>query len=396
MQFVKTADLKPGMRLAKPIYNRMGVLLYERDTKLTLQGITSIENFGLIGIFILEPAEPLPPLSKEDLEFEQYQTVYLFKLRENVKQIQEKKNPQTLHELVEDIIKRYGSLDHRLNFTQNLRSSADFTYKHAISTGILSALIGNQMQLSHTEKMILVYASLLYDIGYLNVPYAILDKGKELTAEEKELVQHKLENGYQLLHPEYNDFQLPAATLQLIYSYLFSRNSKHNVKADSISPVAQKLLPILHTAITFDKMTAMNLHQTPVSEIAAVRILSKDPAVYPANVVYALSRAIHILPSGCSVELSNGEKALVLEDNPQDFTKPLILRFKDNQVVDLSDPDTYAKYHVIDTMKTMDNRIKIDEETLKQFKADERIMEIATRFRQRKAKLNTQNTVSVS
>ena len=60
MQFVKTADLKPGMRLAKPIYNRMGVLLYERDTRLTIQGINSIENFGLIGIFILEPAEPLP------------------------------------------------------------------------------------------------------------------------------------------------------------------------------------------------------------------------------------------------------------------------------------------------------------------------------------------------
>lgn len=50
MQFVKTADLKPGMRLAKPIYNRMGVLLYERDTRLTIQGINSIENFGLIGI----------------------------------------------------------------------------------------------------------------------------------------------------------------------------------------------------------------------------------------------------------------------------------------------------------------------------------------------------------
>lgn len=39
MQFVKTADLKPGMRLAKPIYNKMGVLLYERDTLLTMQGI---------------------------------------------------------------------------------------------------------------------------------------------------------------------------------------------------------------------------------------------------------------------------------------------------------------------------------------------------------------------
>ena len=75
MQFVKTADLKPGMRLAKPIYNKMGVLLYERDTLLTMQGINSIENFGLIGIFILEPAEPVPPLSREDLEFEQLMPV---------------------------------------------------------------------------------------------------------------------------------------------------------------------------------------------------------------------------------------------------------------------------------------------------------------------------------
>ena len=70
MQFVRSQDLKPGMRLAKPIYNKMGVLLYERNTKLTLQSINSIDNFGLIGIFILEPAEPVPPLSKEDLEFD--------------------------------------------------------------------------------------------------------------------------------------------------------------------------------------------------------------------------------------------------------------------------------------------------------------------------------------
>ena len=31
MRFVKTDDLKPGMRLARPIYNKNGVLLYERN-----------------------------------------------------------------------------------------------------------------------------------------------------------------------------------------------------------------------------------------------------------------------------------------------------------------------------------------------------------------------------
>lgn len=35
MLFIRTDDLKPGMRLAKPIYNKLGVMLYDRDTRLT-------------------------------------------------------------------------------------------------------------------------------------------------------------------------------------------------------------------------------------------------------------------------------------------------------------------------------------------------------------------------
>ena len=46
MKFVKSDDLKLGMRLAKPIYNRDGVMLYERNSKLTRQGIVSIQNYG--------------------------------------------------------------------------------------------------------------------------------------------------------------------------------------------------------------------------------------------------------------------------------------------------------------------------------------------------------------
>ena len=59
MIFVKADELKKGMRLAKPIYNKNGVMLYERDSRLTEQGIISIQNFGLIGIYVLEPAEPV-------------------------------------------------------------------------------------------------------------------------------------------------------------------------------------------------------------------------------------------------------------------------------------------------------------------------------------------------
>ena len=59
MIYVKAEDLKVGMRLARPIYNKRGILLYGRNDKITRQGIESVKNFGLIGLYVLEPAEPL-------------------------------------------------------------------------------------------------------------------------------------------------------------------------------------------------------------------------------------------------------------------------------------------------------------------------------------------------
>ena len=46
MLFVKVDELKPGMRLGKPIYNKNGVLLYDRDTKLTMRAIYGIKILG--------------------------------------------------------------------------------------------------------------------------------------------------------------------------------------------------------------------------------------------------------------------------------------------------------------------------------------------------------------
>ena len=96
MQYVKISQLKPGMRLARPIYNKRGVMLFERNTKLTRQGIASIENFGLWGIYILEPAEPVPPLSDEDIEMERFFTVSTFRLKDDLSLLTNGMAPQNI------------------------------------------------------------------------------------------------------------------------------------------------------------------------------------------------------------------------------------------------------------------------------------------------------------
>lgn len=385
MQFVKTADLKPGMRLAKPIYNRMGVLLYERNTNLTIQGINSIENFGLIGIFILEPAEPVPPLSQEDIEFEQFQTIYMFKLKDCMDKLVNRKAVSPLTDLSNGICERYGSLDHKLNFTQNLRSSADFVYKHSISVAILTALLANEMQLSSEDKLSLIQAALLFDFGYLYVPPKILEKGNDLEPGDKDFVQLSLERGYDIVKAEAPALALSALTQEILALHTFA--ASRSVSLKETRPEAQFLYHILKVADKFDRLTAMNINQPPISELLAMDYLSSHEEEYDQKVVSALADCIHILPTGACLDFSNGEKGLVLQENPNDFLHPMVLNFSDNQIYDMSNPKVRESLHIVDIMKTMDNRIQIDEETLKHFTSDQATKATLDHFYQKKALL---------
>lgn len=379
MKFVRTEELAVGMRLAKPIYNKNGVLLYERNTQLTHPGIKSIQNFGLIGIYILEPAEPLPPLSKEDLEFEQSQTIYMFQLRDCYNQMLKRKKMTELPSFVGDVLKRFGMLDHRVNFNQNLRSSDDAIYKHSISTAILAAMISHAMQLPYDRQKALVAASLLFNFGQSFVPKNLLNKADTLSKGEHDILQQSFEKGliYFEIYQDAYDF-MPLAYQLLQYYILQPGNRPPEVEKNSDLYL---MADILKVADHFDSFTAMGLDQEPVSEIMGMKHLQEHPELYNEEVTIALARCIHIVPTGASVDLSTGDKGIILAENPIDFMHPLVLRLHNNQVYDLSDPVIAKHMQIIDIMKTMDNRVSIDKHTLEQFVADEQIKETTVRFR---------------
>ena len=292
--------------------------------------------------------------------------------------------PETLTDLTNDILTHYGTLDHKMPFTQILRSSADFVYKHSISTAILSAMMANVLGYSRREKENLVTAALLYDLGYLFVPRYILDKKDDLTDEDLRMIQECRRKGFQLLYPETNKYLLHAEVLNTIQQThtILAAVSPDSLQGKSFSRNAL----VLTVADKFDQLTAMNLHHAPVSEIAAIRYLRKTPQLYNPQAVSALANCIQILPSGCSIDLTNGEKAIVLVENPDNFMAPLILTIRDNRTYDLSNPEVAKKIQIADIMKTMDNRIMVDEDTLKQFSSDSKLSDTLKRYQQRMKK----------
>ena len=103
------------------------------------------------------------------------------------------------------------------------------------------------------------------------------------------------------------------------------------------------------------------------------------------EVISALADCIHILPTGCSIDLSNSDKGIVLTENDHNFMAPIILSIKDNQIYDLSDPKVAEQLQIVDVMKTMDNRIVIDSDTLKCFSSDPKLQRTLEKFRRNKA-----------
>lgn len=348
MLFVKVDDLKVGMRLAKPIYNKNGVMLYERNTNLTPQGIVSIKNFGLIGIYILEPAEPLPPLSEEDKAFERFQTMGVFSIKDDLILLSKGKKAQNLVTLTNMIIHDYGNLNHRINFMQNLRSPDDYSYKHSLNVAILTALLTHRHGMKGQDQVDTILAALLHDLG------SILHSNAALKTAPNDATRKKFQaEGMSLIK---QDLSISQNILKILTQFYRGASSSSMIEAQ-----------ILKIACDYDSLTAMSLDTEPVSGFCAIQKIMSQPEIYDKEIVNDLINSIQILPPGACVELSNHEKGLVITQNPMDILKPTILSFRDNSIYDLSIKSVYDSVQIVDIMKTMDNRFVIDEESLSKF-----------------------------
>ena len=285
MKFVKTEDLKIGMRLAKPIYNNKGVLLYDRNSKLTQQGIESVHNFKLIGIYILEPAEPLPPQSEEDVEFEKFQMVTVFSVEEELRSILEKGKNNRIYQLAENIVRNYGRLDHKINFLQNLRSKEDFVYKHSLNVAILAAMICNKMNLRKDETTETVVCALVHDIGKLTADPQLLVKD-DITEEETAELKAAEFSGISMLEAVFsstpNIKRVVLQTYKRLDAYRKGEEIDRNIKMVTGAKV-------LCVAEEYDRMTAINSAGEPQSEFAQIRLMMNNPEYFEPEQPQAFS-----------------------------------------------------------------------------------------------------------
>lgn len=360
MKFVKTENLKIGMRLARPIYNKKGVLLFDLGSDLSSQAIDSVKNFGLLGIYVLEPAEPIPPMSDEDREFERFQTMAGAAIQEELSTILTMKKQSKMQSISDMIIRQFGRQNGRINFYQNLRSKDDYVYRHSLNVAILCAMITHVMNLRLDEQQQIVYAAIVHDIGKLTLP-AELVCSTELTNEQQmQIFSAQMRTGDYVEEAFGDGIAIKRICNQALMAQADAdRGDKKNENRKMVRGAK-----VLMVANRYDELTGMTLDGNSESEVKAIRELSGNKDVYDPEVVSALVASINVLSPGVGVELNTGEKALVLSENTQDVLRPTVLSFRDNSILDLS-LRVNSEFEVVDVMKTLDNRCIMDTAALR-------------------------------
>ncbi len=359
MLCLKPNELKRGMKLGRPIYNKQGVLLYDRNTKLTRQSVQSIANFGLLGVFVLEPTEPAPEMSDEEREFERFQTMSMFALKEELDSLINNNGVKNIENLAAKIIKMYGGLGHKINFIGNMRSNEDYVYKHSLSVAILCAVIASNIRMSHSEQMDIVISALLHETGRAMIPKSFLDKGSDLSEEDKFML-NKLEiDGNELIQQDTNI----SSTVKII----LGQNFREVAGKTSDNRKLLEGTKVLRIADVYDTMTEMGMGKETYSSITVIRFFLSELETYGERGVSGLIKGINILNPGVCVELTNGTRALVIKENEANILRPMVLGLDNNTIYDLSIDRIYGVVQIKDILKKMDKRVKLSPDFVGQF-----------------------------
>ena len=252
MRFVKTSDLKRGMRIGRPIFNKRGELVYDRDRKITDADIVKIRSLKIMGIFTLDPSEPLPPVSEIGMEYEKQRFVNVYALRDEMQEIQVLHRAHKIDRISNSIISSFGGIKRRIDFPQSIRSRDEYVCCHSVDVAILSTLLSNHLGVADSDKKALVYAALLHDIGKYVVPDSVLEN--ETPEDTERILFNAQDIGFELIgNVLENDHKVVNTCID---SHRILRSLRFGRKLEAEKP--SLITKILVVADYFDSLTAID------------------------------------------------------------------------------------------------------------------------------------------
>lgn len=292
-----------GEKLAHPVYNENGMLYINNGIEIKESTLRNIKKIGITTVYI---EDDNPIVLEETLETRKHLSLVKI-LKEEFKSIKknQKINDKVIKEVILEVIENINISENAYRPTTiESEEEIDKLVMHSLDVAILSITIGLQMKYNFDKLAVLGMGALLHDIGKLaDSKEDHATAGLKLARQNSSILPTALTCIYQH-HEHYDGTGFPQGLKgEKIYEYarIVSICNEH------INSLAENKLP----------------HES------AERLAAKSVNIFDKEIVTTFLHSVVCYPNGLSVELSDGNKGIVVRQN-KDFPQRPVLQVVSN------------------------------------------------------------------
>lgn len=327
MRRIKLEHIKGYELLAKDIYGPTGTVLISKGTILKKEYIEKLIKLKITDVFVEDDISR--DIQVKDITEEKISEECSEKLRETLERFVYSGSEEMLQLSQVAITVMEGVLLQKevIYIISNVRNYSRSLYEHSLSVTALAILIAVRAGYSQEEARDIAIGALLHDIGFTNVK----EKYQELILEEqeekiqKEIKRHVV---YGYIEVEQQEWVPNISREIILYHHERLDNSGYpfHMPGDRLKPQVR----LVAICDAFDNMVYGTLeHRKKVHE-AMEEIMKYSGIKFDAELVKIFLRSVAMYPTGSIVCLNDGRKGMVLRQNADAPTRPLLRMVEQN------------------------------------------------------------------
>lgn len=350
-RLVRTRQLQPGMKIDQAVVDKSGRNLVQRGSILDNYVIDSLLKMGVMMVYIQSGEETagdieksISPQARKQIERLHTDDRSKVELSDSVKtrvaegiqfiysNTESKELADATNNIASNLMNAINSTDAIAVDISALKTSDEYTFKHSVDVATMSMILAKQQGLSQKQIYEIGIAGLLHDIGKTKISLDILNKPARLTDEEFAVMKQHPVFGYRMIkdRDEFSN-EICMAVLQH-HEKMNSKGYPVGFPSDKITQYAR----ILTIADIYDALVTARPYKSAFSQREAVEMIMSMTGELDLTAMKSFLESMILYPVDSIVELSNGEKAKVVKNNPHYILRPTVVGIKSGRVYDLS------------------------------------------------------------
>ncbi|MCK4834622.1 MAG: HD-GYP domain-containing protein, partial [Gammaproteobacteria bacterium] len=227
-----------------------------------------------------------------------------------------------------------------------MQKKSAYTYSHSVDNCALAIAFGRFMGLPKKDLRTLAIGLLMMDMGNVHVPEGILNKNGRLTEAEYRIVKKHVLHGVKILK-ETKGMNEDILNIALTHHERFDGSGYPAALTGTMIPVYGRMAAIIDC---YDAMTSKRPFSAAKSPYAALQnIYNWRGSAFQPELVEQFLQCIGVYPTGSLVEMSNGEVAIILEQNLTQRMRPKIMLILNEEKAHL------MEYKIVDLSKQFED-----------------------------------------